>query len=94
MNHKKYNEYLKSEQWQEKRKQKALEQGYRCEICFRQLRTGFHIHHKTYKNFGNEPMEDLMFLCKKCHEKIHKGEIKVLPNNRKKKKIIHFIDKK
>lgn len=67
----KYNEYLRSDKWALKRQQKAQEQNFRCEICDKFLVKGFHIHHKTYKNFGNEKLSDLQFLCEECHINVH-----------------------
>lgn len=66
-----YNLYLKSEKWALKRKQKAEEQHYICEECGKHIPKGFHIHHKSYANFENEPMCDLQFLCEDCHTNIH-----------------------
>lgn len=68
---KEYTEYLQSPQWREKRKLKAEEQNYTCEICHKVVRKGFHVHHKTYRHFMDEPLSDLMFLCEDCHMKLH-----------------------
>lgn len=32
-----------------------------------------HVHHKTYARFGHENLEDLITLCKECHDKEHSG---------------------
>lgn len=29
------------------------------------------LHHKTYKNLGNEKLSDLVYLCNKCHHETH-----------------------
>ena len=72
MNYKeRYNEYLKSEEWADKRQQKAKEQHFTCEICGKVILKGFHIHHKTYIRFGCELMKDLQFLCEECHTNLH-----------------------
>lgn len=81
---KQYTEYLKSEKWAKIRQQKALEQNYTCEKCGKVVKKGFHIHHKTYERFTNEPLTDLMFLCKDCHNSLH-IDLKAKANNRKKK---------
>lgn len=81
----KYEEYIRSAEWNEKRKQKAEEQKYRCERCDKFVPKGFHIHHKTYKNFGHEDMKDLQFLCEDCHINVH-CKIKNFKNNIPKKK--------
>lgn len=82
---KKYEEYIHSSKWQEKRRQKAEQQKYRCEKCDKFVPNGFHIHHITYENFGNEKMEDLQFLCEDCHINVH-CKIKAFVNNKKKPK--------
>ena len=68
---KQYDLYMKSEKWAIKRKQKAIQASFRCEVCDKVILKGFHIHHKTYKNFGNEPLNDLQFLCEECHINAH-----------------------
>ncbi len=77
-----YYEYLQSSQWQAKRKAKAEQKKYTCEKCHKKILKGFHIHHKTYKHFKNEPLKDLMFLCEDCHKKIHKTRKKGKSNKK------------
>lgn len=67
----KYIAYLNSPQWKRKRRQKAKEQDYFCEICGLKLKKGFHIHHKHYKTLKREAMTDLLFLCSDCHKIVH-----------------------
>lgn len=81
-----YDKYLASPEWAEKRKQKALESNFMCEICGRVIPKGFHIHHKTYIHFGNEPLSDLQFLCEECHMNLHAGITKKKVNLKKSKK--------
>lgn len=78
----KYVEYLNSEKWHEKRKQKAIEQDYTCEKCGKVVLKGFHIHHKTYAHLGNEPLTDLQFLCANCHKDEH-CRLRAIKNNKK-----------
>lgn len=66
-----YEEYLKSPRWRTKRLLKAKQAHYTCEVCGKVIKKGFHIHHLTYKHLGNEPLEDLAFLCEDCHTNIH-----------------------
>ena len=81
---KRYEEHLQSDKWKAIRKAKAEEQHYTCERCGKVILHGFHIHHKTYQNLGNEPLSDLMFLCEDCHIEIHIG-LKAKKNNKGKK---------
>jgi hypothetical protein len=67
----KYMEYLVSPHWQELRVQTIAERGNKCERCGGEVKID--LHHKTYKNKGHEKPEDLILLCRKCHEKQHTG---------------------
>ena len=71
MHNQEYEEYLKSPRWRIKRLIKARQAHYTCEICGKVIKRGFHIHHLTYEHFGNEPLEDLAFLCEECHTNLH-----------------------
>lgn len=64
-----YKDYLQSESWQIKRRQ-VLRRDKRCRICGSN-NVQLHIHHLSYKNLGNEPLEDLVTLCYACHSDIH-----------------------
>ena len=65
----KYNEYMASEQWAEKRKEAFKHHGSFCHLC--KTRKRLQIHHLSYKNLGDEPMKDLVPLCKTCHSAVH-----------------------
>ena len=55
--------------WQQIRL-KALERdNYKCTLCDSNL--NLEVHHKTYKNKGNERLNEIITLCRKCHKKIH-----------------------
>lgn len=62
-----YQEYLKSAHWQEIRKEKLKEAGYKCEKCG--AKESLDIHHLTYARLGHERMSDLQALCRPCHRK-------------------------
>jgi 5-methylcytosine-specific restriction endonuclease McrA len=64
-----YGYYLESDGWKIKRKQKLKENGEICDICKGNL--NLQIHHKTYKNVGDELMDDLQVLCRNCHTQVH-----------------------
>jgi hypothetical protein len=61
-----YYQYLCSREWALKRKAVKERAGGICERCKRApLRD---THHLSYRNLGNEPLEDLMGVCRPCHE--------------------------
>jgi len=60
-----YQEYLASREWAEKKEAVKKRAAGICERCH-----GWDInatHHLTYKNVGNEPLEDLLGVCGPCH---------------------------
>jgi len=77
-----YGGYINSKQWKSKRLQFFSSLYYRhsksnivCFCCRKELFFGndsIHVHHKTYKNFQDENLKDLLSLCPKCHTNIHK----------------------
>lgn len=68
-----YKKYLKSEAWAIIKKQIHERDNYTCQKCLK--KPSEHIHHLTYKNFGNEKPEDLLALCESCHSEIHKKKL-------------------
>lgn len=63
-----YVNYINSEKWQILRQQVIKEYNGLCFYC---LENAKDVHHKSYDNFGNEPLSDLVLLCRKCHEEEH-----------------------
>ena len=63
-----YTKYMNSPEWQEKRKARLEYDDYECQTCT--SKNDLEVHHRTYKNFGNEGLTDLITLCKECHEAI------------------------
>jgi 5-methylcytosine-specific restriction endonuclease McrA len=67
-----YRQYLRSEGWK-LRRQVALDRaGGFCEDCG--ARESFEVHHRTYKRKGNERPEDLVAVCRRCHQERHRGQ--------------------
>ena len=68
-----YKKYMKSKEWQTKKKERiAIDNG--CCMCKRPLDKirSVQVHHITYKNLGHEDvLNDLVTLCGSCHKKIH-----------------------
>ena len=77
-NYQDYLDYLKTEQWKEKKWLRFFLDKGKCQECgitleFKQS----HCHHKSYDWLYEEPMEDLETLCRYCHIEIrHNGKQK------------------
>jgi len=65
----KYNAYLESEKWQQKRQLVIDRAGGICEGC--RLAKIDQVHHLTYRNVGCELLYQLVGLCSPCHEHAH-----------------------
>jgi len=68
-----YIDYLKSEDWKERRKYLMELADYICSKCGAKATQ---LHHLNYNNIGNEELDvDVIPLCNDCHKRIHnKGE--------------------
>lgn len=69
------NVYLNSNFWRWRREAYIKWVGFHCEATWNNKKCtnpGTQIHHLTYKNLYNERNEDLMLLCRRCHERAHK----------------------
>lgn len=64
-----YAAYLESEHWQELRQQVIERDGWHCRRCHRP--DYVQVHHLTYARLGRERLDDLVSLCKDCHERTH-----------------------
>ena len=62
-----YPRYLSSVAWKSKRREVLVRDGYRCQCGA----VATEVHHKNYDTVGNEALEDLISLCRGCHEKRH-----------------------
>jgi HNH endonuclease len=52
--------------------QQASRYPYHCEKCgSRGAHTEVQVHHRHYRNLGNEPLDDLVVLCGFCHQALH-----------------------
>jgi len=71
----KYDEYLLTEHWKHFIGEAVRWANYRCQLCNKD-HTMLHVHHKTYDNKGRETFNDVIVLCKECHEMVHnKGQL-------------------
>lgn len=64
-----YKDYLKTQHWKSLRERVAKAYSYTCNNCGVNVSQGYEIHHLTYKRVGNEKMDDLVCLCRNCHQK-------------------------
>jgi 5-methylcytosine-specific restriction endonuclease McrA len=64
----KYNDYLNSEKWKLKRKKVFERDNYLCQACL--TNEAQEVHHLTYNNIYDEPLYELISVCKRCHIKI------------------------
>jgi len=78
-----YQDYINSFQWKDVRRKAINFYGDFCQAC--QIKhKSLDVHHKTYKNFGkNEPVEELIPLCRRCHTQLHVIHKEQNPLNRK-----------
>ena len=53
--------------WQALREDRIAAQGGSCGVCWR---PGADLHHRHYDTWGEEKAEDVVFLCRECHEAI------------------------
>ena len=70
----KHQEYLNSQVWKEKRQEVLNRDSYLCQACLKHRAS--EVHHLTYDHFGDEPLFDLISVCRQCHEKISTIDIK------------------
>lgn len=64
-----YNTYLKSTRWALLRVNALTKVNYNCVAC--KSTDTLQLHHKHYQTLGEESLDDVIILCKKCHELIH-----------------------
>jgi hypothetical protein len=65
-----YKDYINSAPWRKLRKAKIVQAGEKCERCgLSKWSVKLEVHHKNYKHFKNERMEELEVLCPDCHSK-------------------------
>ena len=74
MQTKDYDNYIRSEEWKRKRKERLKIDNYKCVMCGSGIdQWGYlEVHHISYKNMGHEDVwNDLCTLCPSCHKLIH-----------------------
>lgn len=68
-----YGQYMRSEEWQEKRQAVLRRDKYRCQWTGKSARPGDHlnVHHLTYIRVGCEDLADLITVCRSAHAAHH-----------------------
>lgn len=66
-----YDGYISSPQWAAKRQDYFSRHSCECRSCGASDGVLIHLHHITYERLFNEPDNDLMPLCNKCHAALH-----------------------
>lgn len=61
-----YQRYIHSAEWRQIANQRLELDNHICPVCGGEASD---VHHLTYEHFGNESMDDLVSLCRKCHYK-------------------------
>lgn len=67
----KYEAYLISPEWRQKRALALQWADDRCQVC--NSPHDLQVHHRTYERVGNEDLADLTVLCLECHDLFHMG---------------------
>lgn len=68
-----YGDYLRSPWWKFIRHVKIDDAGQNCQLCSA-TEGQLDVHHRTYERLGDEQLDDLTVLCRKCHSKFHDKE--------------------
>jgi 5-methylcytosine-specific restriction endonuclease McrA len=65
-----YADRRRTQEWAILKRQVHRRDGYRCRLCGRDD-VQLHVHHRTYETYAEERLEDLITLCRSCHEHFH-----------------------
>jgi 5-methylcytosine-specific restriction endonuclease McrA len=74
-------QYLSSDEWNSKRKQRLALDNYTCQRCGID-QVPLEVHHLHYRTYKRESMSDLISLCagpNGCHAKLHKKSMEMHP---------------
>ena len=68
-----YVEHLMSDKWKQTKLARLLIDDFKCQQCNKPITAETsHCHHITYQNLGDEGMKDVVSVCPRCHDVIHK----------------------
>ena len=63
-------DYLNSDKWKITKRTILFRDKYTCQSC-KDIGIPLEVHHITYEDFGQEKPEQLVSLCRFCHQSIH-----------------------
>jgi len=69
MNNQEYNEYLKTKHWKDTRAKAKKRANNMCCKCL--TKDNLEVHHTNYTRLYDEADDDLMVLCRACHQAEH-----------------------
>jgi 5-methylcytosine-specific restriction endonuclease McrA len=64
-----YAEYRRTPEWKARRNRVLIRAGNRCELC--NTSGLIDVHHRTYDRYADELLNDLIALCRSCHQRFH-----------------------
>lgn len=74
-----YNQYLESPEWHSKRELVLARDHNRCQArmdgC---TRAAEHVHHLTYEHLFDEPLFELVSVCRSCHNRLHGQQLTIM----------------
>ena len=68
--------YVKTDDWKKKRNLVSKRDDYICQSCLE--KKAVEVHHKSYRYWKNEPLFELVNVCKNCHDKITEMNRKII----------------
>lgn len=90
-----YIEHLQSPEWRETRMRVLVRASGRCERCNALVPSDkLQVHHKTYDNLGDEPLDDLLALCVICHILADKARKMKTEQDRRDRAVHSYMEKK
>lgn len=68
-----YLRYILSPRWHARSEAAKARAGHRCQVCNAdRWFCALEVHHRTYERLGRERDDDLIVLCRHCHELFHR----------------------
>ena len=75
-----YPEYLQTDWWKGRRDKALHRARERCELCHGTAHP-LEVHHTTYERRGRENPDDLVVLCRRCHQHVEDNGLGRVPRH-------------